>query len=297
MKKVFISILLVFSVLFVSAQGGFVGYLYSLKTGTKEAFRYSVSTKFDSRAFQTIYKLSKPGTDKVRYTITASHFKPDKKVVVEVNDEQYLLSSINGNEEVKYEVEALQPFGIRGNVGVLDKSAPNQLAVQFLSSRFEYVRVINFLGSYSNGIFQFFLLSKNDKINEPKDIIIHPQKGKLPHAKFRRPTQKDSISNSFFTGTRNFCDAEKSWKYEVTIKNDSITLKLFPGSANSHYTDEDKLMEVIKGIIVNGRITTKDSLEYLTNRFKYENGMLYEINNEGDYNEFKECEGFKTKSF
>ena len=90
-------------------------------------------------------------------------------------------------------------------------------------------------------------------------------------------------------GTKIFCDAEKIWKYEVTIKNDSITLKLFPGSANSYHKDKNKPVEIIKGIVANGKIITKDSSEYLTNRFKYENDILYEVNNEGDYNDFPEC--------
>lgn len=127
--------------------------------------------------------------------------------------------------------------------------------------------------------------AETDKISEPKDS----RKSKLPQAKFTRPTQKDSISNRLFIGTKTFCDAEKIWKYEVTIKNDSMNLKLFPGSANSQYKNKSKPIEIIKGIVANGKIITKDSPEYLTNRFKFENGILYEVNNEGDYNDFPEC--------
>ena len=108
-------------------------------------------------------------------------------------------------------------------------------------------------------------------------------------ARFNRDAQIDSVTNKIFNGTRSFCDVEKSWKYEVTIKNDSIILKLFPGSANTYYKDKSKPKEVIKGIVTNGKIITKDSEEYLTNRFKYQNGILYEINNEGEYNDFSEC--------
>lgn len=192
MKKVILSTLFVFSMLFVAGQAKSVGYLYTLETGSKEAFHYSISTKFTNGAFQTIYKVYKPGTSKERYTITASHFKTDKKIIVEVNDEQYLLSVMNGKEEVEYETEKLQPFGIRGNLGILNNSAPNQLAVQFASSRFEYVRVINFLGSYRGNIFQFFLFNKNDKITEPKQGVLEPSKNNLPQAKFTPSVQVDS---------------------------------------------------------------------------------------------------------
>ena len=199
MRKVIILNLLIFSTLFVSAQTRYTGYLYTQETGTKEAFQYSISTRFSNDAFQTIYKLYKPGAVKNRYTITASHFKNYKKIIVEVNDEQYLLSVMNGREEVEYETEKLQPFGIRGNLEIFDKSAPNQLAVQFVSGRFEYVRVISFLGSYSDGIFQYFLFSKSDKINESKEKIIDPSKSKLPQAKYIPLVQDDLTNNKQLT--------------------------------------------------------------------------------------------------
>jgi hypothetical protein len=289
MKKVILTSLLIFLMLFVSAQAKSVGYLYTLETGLKETFQYSISTAFSNGTFQTIYKLFKPGTTKARYTITASHFKIDKKMVVEVNDEQYLLSVMNGKEEVTYDTETLQPFGIRGNMAIFDKSAPNQLSVQFVSGRFEYVRVINFLGSYSDNIFQFFLFNKNDKISEPKESIIDKNESKVPKAKFNPPAQKDSITNKLFTGTKTFCDAEKVWKYEVTIMGDSIILKLFPGITNNQYKNKTIPREIVRGVVRNSKIVTKDPPEYLTNRFKYEGGILFEVNNEGDYNDYPEC--------
>src|SRR5689334_9685463 len=99
--KAILSILLVFSVLFVASQTKYTGYLYTQQTGTKEPFQYSISARFANGAFQTVYKLYRPGASKNRYTITASHFKTDKKIVVEINDEQYLLSVMNGKEEVE----------------------------------------------------------------------------------------------------------------------------------------------------------------------------------------------------
>jgi hypothetical protein len=128
-----------------------------------------------------------------------------------------------------------------------------------------------------------------EKVENPKTRPINPSRSKQPQLKLILPAKKDSIINRLFTGTRNFCDPEKSWKYLVTIKNDSITLKLFPGATNNHYQNNSKPIEVIKGIVANGKIITKDSPEYLTNRFRYEDGILYEVNNEGDYNNYPEC--------
>lgn len=71
---------------------------------------------------------------------------------------------MSGKEETTYENPTMKPFGFRGNLGILDKSAPSQLAVQFLSEKAEYVRVLSFLGSSADGEFQFFLFNQSDKI-------------------------------------------------------------------------------------------------------------------------------------
>lgn len=96
-------------------------------------------------------------------------------------------------------------------------------------------------------------------------------------------------SSSLFQGTKKFCDDTNSWYYLVTISQNSITLKSFPGSENSAYSDKSKPKEIVKGIIKDGKIVTKDASEYLTNRFKFEDGVLSEVNNEGSFNDYKEC--------
>lgn len=93
----------------------------------------------------------------------------------------------------------------------------------------------------------------------------------------------------FFSGTKKFCDSLDAWYYTVTIKSDSIILKSLPGKKNTYYKDKAKPVEIISGIIKNGKIITRGDPKYLTSRFKFENGMLYEMNNEGEYNEYYEC--------
>ena len=166
MKKIICIVLFAASFFSLKGQVRYTGYLYSSQEGTKEKFEYSASTSFADGAFKTIYKIFKPGSKKNRYTVTASHYQEQKKVIVEVNDEQYLLSDMNGKEETTYETPSLKPFGFRGNLGLFDKSAPSQLAVQFLSAKGEYVRVISFLGSPTGNDTQFFLFDQNDKITE-----------------------------------------------------------------------------------------------------------------------------------
>jgi hypothetical protein len=150
------------------AQNRFQGYVYTFQNGREDNFQYTVRTREDDGDYKTIYKLYSPITGKHRFTVIASHLKSEKKVIVEVHDEQYLLGVMNNKEEITYGEPSLNIFGTRGDVAFFDKSAPNQLAVQFVSNRFEFLRVSSFLGSTEDGIFQYIIFNKNDKIQEPK---------------------------------------------------------------------------------------------------------------------------------
>lgn len=64
-------------------------------------------------------------------------------------------------EETTYENPTLEPFGFRGDVGLLGgNKIPNQLAVKFSNSKFEYVLVQSVLGSCHNNDFEFFVLER-----------------------------------------------------------------------------------------------------------------------------------------
>jgi hypothetical protein len=293
MKTIF---LVLFSLCIFTTSNGqrrYQGFLYTLQTDSREPFLYSVRTSTVGEGiYQTKYSLYDNG-GKVRYTITADHFKEEKKVVVQVYDERFLLTVMNGKDETTYEVPSLKPFGFRGNVGIFDKAAPNQLSVQFVSNKYNFVRILNFLGSYEDNIFQFFIFKSTDKIAEP-EIISNNYRGDdgKPKAIFRpRPSDVDSIMlDSWFTGTKKFCEDTDSWYYLVTIKGDSIDLKSYPGKSNNYHKDKTKAFESVRGVIRDGKIVTdRDNFEY-KNLFKYENGVLYQLNEEDEYNEYTECE-------
>jgi hypothetical protein len=288
MKRV--SLLLIFAVAYLSltAQTRYIGYLYNHQEGSKEKFEYSVSTSFSEGAYRTIYRLYRPGSTKNRYTITASHFKDLKKVTVEVNDEQYILTVMSGKEETTYDAPSAKPFGFRGNLSIFDKSAPSQLAVQFISSRFEYVKVLSFLGSYSDNIYQFFIFSQNDKIIESRaPITAAPNTNDTLSGP--KLISKNASGTGWFTGTKKFCDGVGGWYYKVTITGNEITLQSYADKMNESHKDHTNPVEKIRGIIKGNEIVTSDPPQYKTNRFKFENGILYEVNNEGDYNEYTEC--------
>ncbi len=94
----------------------------------------------------------------------------------------------------------------------------------------------------------------------------------------------------WFTGTKRFCDGLGEWYYKVTINGNGITLLQYADRKNKLHKDKINPVETIQGIIEANKIITKDAPEYKTNRFKFENGVLYEVNNEGDYNSYQECQ-------
>jgi hypothetical protein len=128
-QKIALLLIFVLSIFMLKAQHRSAGYLYTYPLGVQHRFEYLVSTSFGEGAYETVYRIYPPGSGKCRYTITASHFKDSKTVVVAVNDEQYILTVMNGKEEASYYQPNLKPFGIRGNVGILGRSAPSQLVI------------------------------------------------------------------------------------------------------------------------------------------------------------------------
>jgi hypothetical protein len=91
----------------------------------------------------------------------------------------------------------------------------------------------------------------------------------------------ERAENALFTGTKKFTDG--SWNYVVTIKQDSITLKLYPSATNTYQKNKTKAQAVVKGTVKEGQIATSSDRSY-----KIEKGNLYELNNEGGWNEYKE---------
>jgi hypothetical protein len=87
--------------------------------------------------------------------------------------------------------------------------------------------------------------------------------------------------NGLFKGTKKFTDGD--WNYVVTVKQDSITLKLYPSATNMYYKNKIKAQAIVSGKIEEGKIVTSSDRTY-----KFENGNLYELNNEGDWNEYRE---------
>jgi len=131
-------------------------YLYSVSSDSYQKFNYTISIDSSDGEYVTAYSIYQNG--KVRYKCIAKHYMNEQRVVVEVSDEKYFLSDMFNKEETTYGTATLKAFGFRGNVGALtNDDIPNQLALKFMSSKYQHVKVLSVLASYSDGDFKFFV--------------------------------------------------------------------------------------------------------------------------------------------
>ena len=139
-----------------------IGYQYLVSTDNYTRFNYTRTYSHSGGQYITTYKLYHPISGLHTITITATHYKFEKRVEVSVEYANGgLFSSIN-NEQVTYGTPTSTSFGFRGSVSALGGNrVPNQLEVKFSSSAFENVKVLSVAGSHENNDFEFFLLDKN----------------------------------------------------------------------------------------------------------------------------------------
>lgn len=126
------------------SQAFYTGYEYVLNDNDFYPFKYTRSYSGSGNEFVTTYTIYHPTKGYAAYTVTATHFKTERKVVVSIDDAGGgLLAHIN-SEETTYETPSLTSFGFRGAVGALGGNrVPNQLYVKFVSEKFENVKVIH----------------------------------------------------------------------------------------------------------------------------------------------------------
>jgi hypothetical protein len=137
------------------------GYQYLMSTDNFTSFKYSRTYSTSGDNFITKYKIYHPIKGTYILTITATHYKDDKKVEVVIEDANGGIFSEINKEETTYEAPSMAMFGFRGSVGELGGTkVPNQLAVKFTSSKFENVKVVSVLGSHENDDFEFFVLDQ-----------------------------------------------------------------------------------------------------------------------------------------
>lgn len=92
-----------------------------------------------------------------------------------------------------------------------------------------------------------------------------------------------------------FCEEFDAWYYIVEIEGENIVFKSYPTLTNTYHKNKG-INEIFKGKIKNGIITIERpkncsdcGVGFEKGKFKIENDILYDANNEGGYNEYFKC--------
>lgn len=111
----------------------------------------------------TVYKVYSLSREHI-VTIKATHQKDIKKVSVSVVDPNGGVFSHINTEETDYEEPSMGPFGIRGSHALLaGGKVPFQLALKFLSDKFENVKVVS-VSAKRPGTNEFIYYIFNDEL-------------------------------------------------------------------------------------------------------------------------------------
>ena len=144
-----------------NSQAFLTGYQYLMSSDNFTSFKYTRTYNTSDGNFITTYNIYHPTKGYHKLTITATHYPQDKKVVVITEDAGGGIFAKMGSEETTYETASSEPFGFRGSVGALGgRRVPNQLKIEFTSTKFENIKVDQVMGSHKNNDFEFFILDE-----------------------------------------------------------------------------------------------------------------------------------------
>lgn len=146
------------------SQTKYTGYEYDLNTDDYYPFKYTREYKEEGDIFKTIYKIYHPTKGHHAFTVTATHYKSEKKVKVDVEDAGGGIFAHINDEETTYETPSMEAFGFRGSVGALGGNrVPNQLMVKFVSNKYENVKVVHINASEpGTSNFYFYVLDEKN---------------------------------------------------------------------------------------------------------------------------------------
>jgi len=144
--------LFILTSLTVIAQKYYSGYQYIVSIDDFVKFKYSRNYSESVDEFVTTYKIYHPVKGHHIKTITATHYKSEKKIVVKVmNAGGGMFADIN-TEKTTYKTPSLAPFGIPGPFNLIGGNrVPFKLLVIFVSSKFENVKVVHVYGTAMGG--------------------------------------------------------------------------------------------------------------------------------------------------
>ena len=245
-------------------------YTWDIKTPSQEFLDNNRLGK-ESMSFDYKGEREKGDRNQVLKRITIGNFS---------NGEQFYLTELISNEKdvfnrIKNNLKNLG-FELQSQGEIMSMYSDGNLLLKIQTESYGETKLPN--GFYSVQI----LIGSRTKTYETYIKYLSNDKGKN--------------NSGLFTGKKKFCEELKAWYYLVTIEKDNIAFELYPGAENDYYKNKTKPVEVVKGKIIGNiiRIPRPENCkdcgdEYETGRFKYKNGVLYEANNEGEYNEYFEC--------
>lgn len=116
-------------------------------TGANEfsPIQYTREYKEEGDKYITIYKIysSRNG---YYLNITATHYKSEKRVVVDIDDITVKVGGHISTQEVSYDEPSMKMFGRQGAFKAqfdAQNVLPNEIAVKFVSSKYENVKVVH----------------------------------------------------------------------------------------------------------------------------------------------------------
>lgn len=157
--SIFLSTLTAFS------QTSYTGYFC---TGVNEFSPIKYTREYKQEGtdkFITVYKISS-SRNGYYLNITATHYKSEKKVVVEIYDvtvpnEMGHIST----QEVTYDEPSLKIFGRRGSLKAsidAQNVLPNEFAVKFVSGKYENVKVVHIAKDTSMNATKWYVLDERN---------------------------------------------------------------------------------------------------------------------------------------
>ncbi len=139
-------------------------YLGAFCTGVDEykVLEYTREYKESGDTFITFYKIYSS-----RYghylNITATHYKSEKKIVVSIDDITVKVGGHISTQEITYEEPSLKMFGRQGSFKArfdAQNLLPNDLALKFVSKKFENIKVLQIVKDSNLDSMKWYLLDQ-----------------------------------------------------------------------------------------------------------------------------------------
>lgn len=157
-----ISLLLLGTFGFAQTATKYTGYFCTGATGNDlSPFKYTREYKNEGDGvFVTLYKIYSP-TNGYYLNIKATHYKSEKRIVVDIDDITVKQYGHISTQEYSYDEPSLKMFGRQGAFKAqfdAQNVLPNELALKFVSGKYENVKVVHIV--------------KDDQMNSTKWYIL-----------------------------------------------------------------------------------------------------------------------------